>query len=235
LERLASYARGQLVYVEERIKHLTVEQQRVGFLRFAYDSAGRPTSYLTGEAGVTTYIGKLMSAYEVLGGDAFFDLQVRSKSDPVFYLKGDEVDSAKIMSNGEPLPQAGLADAVSGNAVRGIKEWVQGNLDRLEKLERKIRRVVDYSDQLQEEIDLLGKIQLSAEFDGSLESLIASVEALLTDPSYRATSDDKGSDPFGKLNYAPMSSYDQGGTRTQEGFAIERGSDGVTISGESST
>jgi hypothetical protein len=235
LTRLASYARDQLVYVEDRIKHLTVEQQRVGFLKFAFDSAGRPTSYLTGEEGTTTYIGKLMSAYEVLGGDAFFDLQVRSKSDPVYYLKGNEVASSKIMSNGEPIPQAGLADAVSGNAVRNIKSWTEGNIARLEKLEFKVRRAVDYSDQLQEEIDLLNKVKLSVEFEGSLDSLIESVETLLSDPSYRAVSDDNGSDPFGKLNYAPMSSYDQGGTRVQEDFTVERGSAGVTISGETSS
>lgn len=232
-ERLVKYARSQLVYLDARILHLTVEQQRIGFLQFAYDDAGRPISYQTGVPGFTTYIGKLMSAYEVLGGDAFYDLQVRSKSSPVYRLKGDEVATAKIMSNGEPVPQQGLADAPSGNAVRGIRSWCDDSLDRLERLERKVRRAVDYSDQLQEEIDTLKKIRLTIETEGSLENLIATVTPMFTDSSYRAIFDDTGSDPFGKLVYAPMSSYDQGGTRrSPAGLVVERGSQGVVVAGE---
>jgi hypothetical protein len=232
LERLAAYARSHLAYVDARILHLTMEQQRIGFLKFAFDTAGRPTSYLTGSPGFSTYIGKLMAAYEVMGGDPFYDLQVRSKSDPVYYLKGDEVATAKIMSNGEPIPQQGLSDAPSGKIVRDIRAWMEDGIDRLDRLERKIRRAVDYSDQLQDEINLLKKVKQSVEVEGSLEDLISSVSQLFTDPSYRAISDDKGSDPFGKLIYAPMSSYDSGGDRVgADGLAVERTGEGVVISG----
>lgn len=234
--RLASYARGQLVYIDLRIKHLTIEQQRIGFLQFAYDTAGQPTSFATGSPGFKTYIGKLVAAYEVLGGDPFYDLQVRSKSNPVYYPKGTETYTSKILSNGEPLPQQGLSDGDSGNAVRSMRSWTEGNLDRLERLERKIRRAIDYSDQLQDEINELKTIKKAVDSDGSLENLIALVNQLFIDPSYRAIADDKGQDPFGKYTYAPMSSYDQGGTRApQDGPAIERGSDGYTASGGGSS
>jgi hypothetical protein len=230
--RLATYARSQLAYIDLRIQHLTIEQQRVGFLQFAYDTGGRPTSFSTGSPGFTTYIGKLISAYEVLGGDPFYDLQVRSKSDPVYYLKGTETYTSKILSNGEPLPLPGLSDGDSGNAVRSIKSWTEGNLSRLEKIERKVRRAIDYSDQLQDEIDELKTIKKAVDVDGSLENLIALVNQLFIDPSYRAIADDKGQDPFGKYTYAPMSSYDQGGTRAPtDGPSFERGSSGYTTSG----
>lgn len=233
-DRLAAYARGQLVYIDARIKHLTIEKQRVGFLQFAYDTGGRPTSFATGSPGFSTYIGKLVSAYEVLGGDPFYDLQVRSKSQAVSYLKGTETATAKMLSNGEPIPLPGLSDGDSGNAVRSIRSWTKGSLDRLESLERKIRRAIDYSDQLQDEINELMKIRKAVDVDGSLENLIAIVNQLFTDPSYRAIADDKGQDPFGKYTYAPLSSYDQGGTRaSQEGPTVERGSDGYTVSGGS--
>ena len=233
-DRLASYARSQLVYIDARIKHLTIEKQRVGFLQFAYDTGGRPTSFATGNPGFSTYIGKLVSAYEVLGGDPFYDLQVRSKSQAISYLKGTETYTAKMMSNGEPIPLPGLSDGDSGNAVRSIRSWTKGNLDRLESLERKIRRAVDYSDQLQNEINELTNIRKAVDVDGSLENLIAIVNQLFTDPSYRAIADDKGQDPFGKYTHAPMSSYDQGGTRApQEGPSVERGSSGYTVSGGS--
>lgn len=232
--RLAAYARSQMVYIDLRIQHLTIEQQRIGFLQFAYDTGGRPTSYSTGSPGFTTYIGKLMAAYEVLGGDPFYDLQVRGMNDPVYYLKGTETATAKMMSNGEPVPLPGLSDGDSGNAVRSMKSWTRGSLDRLEKLERKVRRAIDYADQIQNEINELGLIKKSIEVDGSLENLIALVGQLLIDPSYRAIADDKGKDPFGKYTHAPMSSYDQGGTRAPtEGPSVERGSDGYTVSGGS--
>jgi hypothetical protein len=231
-QRLVTYTRAQLTYVKSRINHLTIEKQRVGFLKFTYDTSGQPTGYATGQPGFTTYIGKLMSAYEVLGGDPFYDLQVRGMSDPVYYTKGTETYSSKVLSNGEPVPSLGLADAVSGNAVRSMRVWASENLDRLERIERKVRRAIDYSDQLQIEINNLTSITNAVEVDGSLENLIALVNQLFTDPSYRAIADDKGKDPFGKVVYAPMSSYDQGGTRApSEGLVIERGSDGYTTSG----
>jgi hypothetical protein len=230
--RLAAYARSQLTYLDKRIQHLTIEKQRIGFLQFAYDSAGQPTSYATGQPGFATYIGKLMSAYEVLGGDPFYDLQVRAMSDPVYYRKGTETAQAKVLSNGEPVPQQGLADGPSGNAVRSIRYWTEGSIDRLDRIERKVRRAIDYADQLQSEINILTSIRKSVEVSGSLENLIALVNQLFTDTSYRAIADDKGKDSFGKVVYAPMSSYDQGGTRAPvEGQVIERGSAGYTTSG----
>jgi hypothetical protein len=235
-DRLAAYARGQLVYVDSRIQHLSIEQQRIGFLQFAYDTAGRPTSYTTGTPGFITVIGKLMSAYEVLGGDPFYNLQVRSVSNPVYYRKGDETATAKVLSNGEPVPQLGLSDGPSGNAVRQVRAWSFGNLERLDRLERKIRRMIDYSDQLGTEVSFLKKSRQAVDVDGSLENLIALVNQLFADPSYRAIADDKGADPFGKFIYAPMSSYDQGGTRrAPDGLTIERGSGGYTIVGGGSS
>jgi len=234
--RLVAFARERLVLVDARIRHLTIEQQRIGFLQYAYDTAGRPTHYSTGpEGGGPTYIGKLMAAYEVLGGDPFYDLQVRSMSDPVYRLKGNEQDTAKVLSNGEPVPQPGLVDGPSGNAVRSIKAWMEDDLDRLERLERKVRRMVDYSDQLGAEIEALQSIRGSVDTEGSLENLAASVQQLLSDPDYRAIADDKDKDPFGKFTYAPMSSYEPGGTRTApSGVAIERTNQGYVVIGEGS-
>lgn len=235
-ERLVAYARSRLSLIDPRIKHLTAEIQRVGYLQFVYDKAGNPTSYSTGAQGSpTTYIGKLMAAYEVLGGDPFFDLQVRSMNDPVYRLKGTEDATAKILSNGEPIPHAGLSDSPSGNAVRTIKSWLQDDLERLDRLERKIRRTVDYSDQLQLEIEKLESIRKSVEVDDSLENLVSFVQQLLSDPTYRAIADDRGKDPFGKFIYAPMSSYEPGGSRkTTPGVSVERTNDGYTIIGEGS-
>jgi hypothetical protein len=231
--RLVAYAKSRLPLIEGRVRHLTIEKQRIGTLQFVYDTAGKPVAYNTGSAGgVTTYIGQLMVAYEVLGGDPFYDLQVRSMNDPVYRVKGTETVTARVLSNGEPIPQSALADAPSGNAVRLIKAWVADDLDRLERLERKVRRMVDYSDQLQAEIDTLEAVTGSVETDGSLENLVASVQQLLSDPTYRAIADDRGRDPFGKFTYAPMSSYEPGNRTTKPGVSVERTNSGYVVSGD---
>lgn len=231
-DRLVVYAKGKLDLIDQRIRHLTIERQRVGFLQFAYDTAGKPTSYTTSQPGETTYIGRLMGAYEVLGGDPFYDLQVRTVGQAVTRPKGNELAVSKVLSNGEPIPAAGLSDGPSGDAVRTIKAWMGDDLERLERLERKIRRMVDYSDQLQEEADKLTEIRGGVEADGSLENLVALVQQLFSDPTYRAIADDQGRDEFGKFIYAPMSSYEPGGRTPSSGVSIERTNDGYVVVGE---
>jgi hypothetical protein len=190
-ERLVSHAQDQLTHIDARIKHLTYEQTRIGFLKFTYDAAGRPEHYSTGgEGGSPTYIGKLMQAYEVLGGDPFHELQTRSMDQPVFLPQGTETTAPKVMSNGEPIPGQGLADAPTSQYVSLIKSWMSANLERRAALERKIRRMLDYGDQLQIEIDQLKNIRLSAETQGSLENVINEVNLLFGDKNYRAVTDD---------------------------------------------
>lgn len=234
-DRLTAYARDQLANVDARIKHLTVELGRVGTLRFVYDTAGRPTEYSTGaRGGSPTYIGKLMQAYEALGGDPFFELQTRAMADQAVYLpQGTEVSAPKVMSNGEPLPGQGLADAPSAKFVAQIKSFMGAVLDQRAALERKIRRMVDYGDELQAEINELNAIKRSAESPNSLENIINEVNQLMGDRNYRAILDDRGKDPFGKLTHAPMAQYEPGPDRVNpDGLVVERGGDGYAISGE---
>lgn len=233
-ERLAQYAREQLVLIDARVSHLTYEQMRIGFLQFSYDTAGKPIAYSTGSSGSgPTYIGKLMAAYEAIGGDPFYDLQVRSMADPVYYMQGTETAAAKVMSNGEPIPAKGLADAPTANLLLQMRSWLGPSLDRRAQLERKIRRMLDYSDQLGAEVAELRIIQDSLETDGSLENIINAVSQMLSDPTYRATGEDNGADPFGKLSYAPYASYEPGGARNApDGLVVERTNRGYAVSGE---
>lgn len=229
-ERLLAFANEQLAYIDGRITHLAAEQQRVGFLQFSYDTKGQPTGYSTGSPGVSTYIGKLMAAYEVIGGDPFYDLQVRGMNEPVHFMRGTHSATAKFMSNGEPIPQAGRADARSGNTVRQVKSWLSDTLDKRARIERKVRRAMDYSDSLGEEMQELLQVRLEVEVEGSLLYLANEINSMLSDPSFRAISDDKGQDPYGKFVLAPFSSYDSGkGRSATEGTSVERTSDGYTV------
>jgi len=227
--RLADFARAQLVAVEDRLVHLVAEQTRVGSITMLFN-VGDPQGYV---ADPDSYIGRLVAAYEVLGGDAFLDLHIRLVSDPVFALKADETSAPQLYSSGEVKAGPGLADAPSATQVANLRGWIDDTLQyRKDYLERKIRRALDYADQLQAEVDRLTRVTQSVDADGSVENIIAQVEQLISDPGYRAIQDDQGKDPHGKLAYAPLAGYEPGAdregsdtySRTDKGYVIPGGS-----------
>lgn len=206
LDRFMAFARSQLPLVDARIQHLAAEQARLGSVVFRYDQ-GVPVGFAADP--VDSYLGKLLAAYEVLGGNPFYDLRVRLRTQPIFLVRGSESTPAQYMSNGEVVGAKGLADAPSAVLMARARAWIEDTLHgRFGRMERKIRRTLDYSDQLQTEIDVLTKIKAAAEVDDSLESYATQLYQLLSDPNYRAIFDDKGKDPFGFTAYAPFSSYD---------------------------
>jgi hypothetical protein len=222
-DRLAKFATDQRKDIQARIQHLEAEVNRVGVLSFSYNTGGIPQGYTV--SPTTSYVARLLAAYEVLGGDAFFDLNVRSANQPVFLLRTDETVPAQMLSNGEVLGAPGKADAPSAVYVQQAKAWMQDALDyRREYLERKIRRMLDYVDQLQSEIALLKKIDLGEEIRGSLDSIIKGVQQLIDDPNYRATP--KEGDAFNKKGHAPFASYEPG-PKGSEAQTFQRGYSGV--------
>jgi hypothetical protein len=210
-DRFAIYVREQVQLIDARIEHLTAELNRVGDLAFAYDSGGIPTGFANDPP--LTYCGKLFGAYEALGGDVEFDLQVRSTNQPVFQLAGDETQAAQLMSNGEVIPVLGLSDAESSILMQKLRSWVADDLQyRREALERKMRRAIDYAEQLKAEISELKTIKESVTTDGSMEFLINSVNSLSADRRYMAITNDEGTpDPHGKFAKAPVAAYMPGG------------------------
>lgn len=219
-ERFLAYAKSQLPLVDGRIQHLQAEVNRIGSVMFRY-SKGIPQGYAANPAD--SYLGKLLGAYEVLGGDPFIDLRVRLRGDPVFRVKGTETQASQFMSNGEVIGAKGLSDAPTAELVRTGKAWLNATLDyRFGSLERKIRRAVDYSDELKNEIATLKTIQQAASVTGSLEYVAAQVSQFLADSNYRAVYDDGGGDKFGFNVYAPFSSYDVGGDGSREAETAQR-------------
>ncbi len=229
--RLASFAKDQLPIIDGRINHLILEISRLGTLIMTKDGRGNPVGYQAQPQ--ISYLGKLLGVYEVLGGDPFHDLQVRSMAEPVFLLKGDEVSTPKFFSNGDPVPEGTQADAPSANLVGELRVFAQDTIDRREYLERKIRRVIDYGDQLQAEMKLLSKVRGSVEQAGSLEYIISQVSSLINDKGYRAVADDKGKDKFGKYTKAKFSAFEPGPARdAPEGEGVERTNEGYYSYGD---
>jgi len=206
----------------------------MGSLSFAYDSNGIPTFIQPSDT--TTYIGRLFQVYEALGGDAEFDLQVRSMAQPVFKTTGTENHFSQQMSNGEIVSAGGgLSDAPTAELVRSARDWTyDAQFYRRDLLERKIRRALDYVDQLNAEVTQLQQIQADASLSGALGYIIAGVEQLIANRYYiSAQNDSSNPDPHGKLAYAPVAGYmpnPEGGSvivdyeRTLDGPKVPTGS-----------
>lgn len=206
LDRFLAFARTQLPLVDARIQHLEAEQFRLGAVVFRYDQ-GVPVGFAADPPEST--MGRLLAAYEVLGGDPFHDLRLRAKTQPIYLVRGNESTPAQYMSHGEVVGARGLADAPSAVLMGRAREWLEDTLQfRFGSLERKLRRSLDYFDQLQDEIDKLTLIKQAVEVDESFAGLEAQLQQLIQDPNYRAIFDDNGADPFGMTSYAPFSSYD---------------------------
>lgn len=206
-KRFKAYLLDQVEQIDQRVAHLEAERERIGSLAFAFDESGNPV-HITSDHQ-TTYLGRLYGAYEALGGNSEFDLQIRSASQPVFRLPGDVTRAAQLLSNGEVIAAGGLGDAESAHVMQALRHWVEQDLfRRRESLERKIKRAVDYAEQLTAEINELKLLKGAPEEEGSLLNYIQTIEELATNRHYMAiTDDDATPDPHGRFARAPIATY----------------------------
>ena len=225
-ERFRSYVLEQVQLIDARIAHLNAERERVGDLSFAYDSGGLPT-HVTADPP-TTYIGKLYGAYEALGGNVEFDLQVRSTNQPVFRLAGDATRAAQLLSNGEAINVQGLGDAESAVTVQSMRGWVAGDLGRRrDAIEHKIRRAIDYAEQLRREASELELLKGAEDVEGSLAYYLKIIDSLTVQRDYMAITDDSAQpDPHGKFARAPMAPF-MPGPKGATAISYERTLDGL--------
>jgi hypothetical protein len=205
--RFVQFARSQLPSVAARIQHLRAELSRTGSLRFTFGVDHLPTTVTADPSD--SYLGKLLAAYQVMGGNPFFDVRSREKDQAIFVPQGTAAHAPTSMSSGEVMGAKGLQDAFSGELVRKLRSPIQATLDyRFSMLERKMRRAIDYAEQLEDEIASLELTQAAATTKGSLEFIANQVQQLISDRNYRAIYDDQSTDPVGLNTYAPFSQYD---------------------------
>lgn len=223
-DRFLVFARGQIAGVAGRLQHVAYEKNRLGTLSFEYEGGRTPTSYTA--SGPSTYMGGLIAAYEALGGDVIYDLQVRSTEQALYISQGSEGSAPQTMSNGEFIGDKGAADLVSSEAMRVARTWLEAPLQyKRNYLERKIRRALDYAEQLSEEETQLRSILGDATKALSLEWLAVEVQKLIDNPMYRTIFDDKGADPHGRTVNAPFMGYSQEGSTLPSAGTGEVGRD----------
>lgn len=227
-QRFIDHARSQRGLIEDRIKHLETEIARIGVF-YTASQDGAPVDF--GPSDPDSYVGKLYKAYQALGGDARYDLQVRSLKDPVYLLPGDETTPPQRMSDGSIMGGPGKAADESASLMMQARMWMDETLRaQKETLERKIRRAVDYVDQLQAEIDYLKRVSGSVEVAGSLSAIEQSIKEMFDNPMIRHLT--KGHpDPDGHYSMVDLAGYRTSPDGEAETYQKDPG--GVRVPGES--
>ena len=164
-EQLRIFAKVQERDLNSRVVWLSAALQRNGLFTTSYNQqTNMPLSYDV--APPNSYAAKLLVAYRALGGVPETDFLLRTMNMPVFLNRVDN-----ISPNEGSNPTSGYSDTfTNGRRIRGGQRFdrdVGVKVDRLkspfleaikhkrEHLEFKIKRALDYSDQLQSEINAI--------------------------------------------------------------------------------
>lgn len=210
-----SFVSIQRVDLQARYEWLDKQLSRNGIFSTEYDDVtNNPTPYdpETKSGGfmcspVNSYGAKLLTAYRMLGGTPELDMLLRTTDKPVFLTRGVNTatgDGAQrtgysdVYSNGRRDRGGMRFDRDLGLLVNAVKSPIVEAIKlKRERLEFKLKRALDYSDQLQREYNmiatLIGDGQGSA---GSFDDLISKANLSINTPGSFGVID--SDDRFGK-------------------------------------
>lgn len=165
----------------DRKTWLKAQLDRNGVFTTEYNSA----TFMPKSFSATGYAGKLFVAYKALGGHPETEMLLRTSDQPVFLTQGtniapDGTDTSSgfsdMFSNGRRNRGGQRFDRDIGMQVDRLKSWQLEAIKRKrERLEFKIKRALDYSDQLQREIEVIN-ILLNADGGATVDDQIQKVE-----------------------------------------------------------
>jgi len=181
-EELRKFSKIQERDIQDRITWLDAAISRNGIFITNYDEQSNlPTSFT---CLVPSYGSKLLSAYRALGGNPERDFMLRTRNKPVFLERGKNISSdiedsnsgySETFTNGRRIRGDQRFDRDVGIVVNKLKSFQYEAIKRKrEHLEYKIKRCMDYSDQLQSEKDAL-ELMLSEDAFASVDDLTAEV------------------------------------------------------------
>lgn len=165
LQQLIDFSLIQERDLEARRAWLSAQLRRNGVFTTEYDPQTHMPVSFSATAG--SYAAKLLQAYRILGGTPEKDFLLRTRSQPVFLTRGTNVDTgtvgvdptagySDVLSNGRRIRGSQRFDRDVGIHVEKLKSWQLEAIKRKrEHLEFKIKRALDYSDQLQQEIAVI--------------------------------------------------------------------------------
>lgn len=208
-EAFKAFSTIQKTELQLRKKWLGKELLRVGIFNTEYDVNNLPVSFSV--APINSYGAKLLSAYKILGGNPEKEMLLRTRDIPVYLNRGDQLNTrsdglsaggyADTYTNGRRWRGGQRYDRDLGLCVEKLKGWqLESIKSKRERLEYKIKRALDHSDQLQQEKILIEKLLTEA---GSVDSLISRIEVQMLTPYTANTTEDR-QDLFG-LNIGNVS------------------------------
>jgi hypothetical protein len=177
----------QATDIGARIGWLIRELNTVGIFSTIYDpNTHLPVSFTV--AGPTSHGAKLLQAYRALGGFPEQDFLLRTSDQPVYLTQGPAVN----MNDASGVAHGGFSDLfTNGRRYRGnqrfdrdlgypmeqFKKWqLEAIKHKREHLEFKLKRALDYSDQLQIEqkfLTMMIQPGTTNDVNGQIADLIA--------------------------------------------------------------
>lgn len=215
-ESFKAFTKIQAFDIQLRINWLQKQLEMNGVFTTEYgDDGSTPVQF---SANNDSYADKLLKAYKVLGGVPELDMLLRSRQQPVFLTAsrplGINKDTnttdggySEVFSNGRRWRGNQRFDRDLGIKIERVKN-IQLEPIKLkrERLEFKIKRALDYSDQLSVEISLLETALRDSITRGSVEFMITDIEVTIATPG-AANVVDNLSDVFG-LFIGKIGDYD---------------------------
>ncbi len=183
-EQLKLFAKTQERELADRRKWLSAQLFRNGLFITNYDEQTMMPVSFTATDG--SYSAKLLLAYKSLGGNPEQDFLLRTKENPVYLTRGNNLSTSSmgnptdgysdVFSNGRRIRGSQRFDRDIGIQVDRLKYWQLEVIKRKrEHLEFKIKRALDYSDQLQREIELID-VLLQEDSGKTIDDLINKIE-----------------------------------------------------------
>jgi hypothetical protein len=199
-DRFRTFSKLQEQDLKSRISWLRAELNRVGVFTTTYDPDGRPLQFSASPSN--SYAAKLMLAYKILGGWPEYEMLLKTRDMPVFKVRGTALDpddhdsgSSTMYSNGRRERSGQRFDRDVGLKASKVKAWQLEVVKRKrESLEFKIKKALDYSDQISQEIAQL--TTMTADDSRSLDSLFVAVDAIMFAPGKQTVLSD-AEDVFG--------------------------------------
>lgn len=165
-ESFKAFVKIQEYELQLRFKWLNKQLEMNGKITTIYDeTTNRPLEF---SAPPNSYLGKLLTAYKILGGVPENDMLLRSFDKPVYLTRSNAIrydngvgvgGYSEIYSNGRRYRGGQRFDRDLGLKVEKIKSWTLESIKfKRENLEFKIKNAIDYSDQLQSEANKIKSI-----------------------------------------------------------------------------
>jgi hypothetical protein len=164
---LADFSKIQETDIQDRMSWLSRQLELNGVFTTEYDDETNfPVSFSCDPPH--SYGAKLLQAYKILGGQPERDMLLRTSDKPVYLTRGVNISHDKSetnsgysdsFSNGRKYRGNQRFDRDLGLRVQRLKDWQLEAIKRKrEHLEFKIKRCLDYSDQLQLELAVLKRM-----------------------------------------------------------------------------